>query len=312
MNMSAVAFTGQGSQVCGMGQDFFHAYPESREVFERASNAIQVDIARLCFSPNDLLDRTEYTQPAILTMEMAAFAALRKSYGFDPLYFAGHSLGEYSALTAAGVLRLEDAVKIVKKRGYLMQCSTMQGRAAMAAVILENLASLDVASMVAGSGAEIANFNSKDQVVISGMKEAVSAACEAFSMRYPDARIVPLNVSAPFHSRHMQAIKPTFRKFLATFNHAIDRTKVSRVLSNYTGSFHSASTVLNSLVRQISAPVRWLENMHLLDASGAAIYEIGPQRVLAKFFSSIGVDCKAIVDARSLERHMGGAREHGI
>ncbi|MBN8548201.1 MAG: ACP S-malonyltransferase, partial [Deltaproteobacteria bacterium] len=312
MSACGVVFPGQGSQVTGMGQDFFQSYAESREIFARASEAIDIDMTRLCFSTNELLDRTEYTQPAILTAEMAMYAALRNHYSIDGAFFGGHSLGEYTALVAADVLRFEDALKIVKKRGFLMQCAVREGRGAMAAIILEDLAAVDFETAIAESGAEVANFNSKDQIVISGMTESVSEACEKLSSLYPEIRIVPLAVSAPFHSSHMRSIRRSFQKYLQPFQRNIDRTNIHRVLSNYTGTFHSVLSLIPSLVKQVAAPVRWVENMHAIAAEADEIYEIGPQRVLSRFFSSIGIQVKAVTDGRSVERVFGGAHAHGI
>lgn len=296
----------------GMGQNFFQRFTESSEIFLRASEALEIDMARLCFTANDLLNQTEYTQPAILTVEIAILAALQERCGLVPTYFAGHSLGEYAALVAADVLRFEDALKLVKRRGFLMQCAVADGKGAMAAIILDGIAEIDVEVLIENSGAEIANFNSRDQIVISGMKQDVTLACEELTRRWTDVRIVPLTVSAPFHSRHMESCESTFRDYLETFQGSIDYSNVDRVLSNYSGCFHTTPGLIPSLVTQISAPVRWLDNMRNLSLKTDTIFEVGPQRVLSKFFPSIGATCKAVVDARSLERNFEVTHAQGI
>lgn len=305
MAISGVVFTGQGSQFIGMGQDFFNSYPESRDVYSRASEALGFDMPQLCFSPNELLDQTEFTQPAILTTEIAIFEALRSRHGFTPTYFAGHSLGEYAALVAAGVLPFEDALKIVKRRGYLMQCAVADGKGAMAALIADDLSISSIQPILDESGADVANVNSKDQIVVSGLKAAITMACERLASLYPEMRIVPLKVSAPFHSRYIANSKYRFERYLRSFQEKIDRRNVAHVLSNYRGGFHTGHQLISNLVRQFSAPVRWMENMQSMTTRTREILEIGPQRVLGKFFSSIGVEVKAITDGRSLERCFG-------
>lgn len=309
---TAVVFPGQGSQRAGMGQDFFQNYSESREVFERASEAVGIDLVELCFSENELLNLTEYTQPAILTTEIAILEALKKRHGFNPCYFAGHSLGEYTALVAAEVLTLEDAVKIVRERGARMQSAVAQGHGAMTALIDEQIPYPEIADVCAKTGCEIANLNSKEQAVISGAREAVRQATELLVSAFATLRAVPLNVSAPFHSRLMESIEGGFAEFLSSFSARMNGARASRVLSNYTGQFHAPKELLGSLVKQLSRPVRWIENMQAVVQHVPHICEVGPQRVLAKFFSSIGVAVSSISDLRSLNKHLGGARASGL
>ena len=194
---SAVVFPGQGAQRVGMAKDFVAAYPESAAVFAAASAATGLDMAELCFTENEQLNQTEFTQPAILTAEIAMFAALKAHYGFAPRVFAGHSLGEYTALVAAGVVPLEAAVQIVRKRGALMQQAVPLGVGAMAALISDDLATFDYQAVVKETGAEIANFNSAKQVVISGPKAAVEEASRVLKEKFPTLTVIPLNVSAP-------------------------------------------------------------------------------------------------------------------
>lgn len=304
MERCGVVFPGQGSQRTGMGEDFVTRYQEAREIFARASKAIDVDMEQLCFTADERLNQTEFTQPSILTMEIAALTVLQRHFDFAPHFFAGHSLGEYTALVAAGVLQFADALKIVRKRGALMQSAVPLGKGAMAALILENIMTLGVEGIVTEAGAEVANFNSNDQIVITGAKEGVAAACQALSEKIPQMRIVQLNVSAPFHSSLMKPAQEDFKAYLMSFAGNIDGTNAAKVLSNYTGTFHSADKLIPALVEQMAGPVRWLHNMQQMAASANSIYEVGPQRVLSKFFSTIGVQVKTITDERTLERTM--------
>ena len=299
----AVVFPGQGCQKIGMAHDFYSTYPQSRRVFERASEALGLNIAEICFSPNALIDLTEYTQPAILTSEIAIYSVLEDDFKIRPKFFAGHSLGEYTALVAAGVIDLEDAVRIVRSRGARMQAAVAEGSAAMAALILEQLPQERVREICDGMGCDVANYNSPAQLVISGSKETVQRACEALASELPQMRIIPLNVSAAFHSRLMQPIELEFRNFLSGYSANFKLDNAEKVLSNCTGTFHKSNNLIDSLVRQISMPVRWIENMELIAKVSQQVYEVGPQRVLGKFFSSLGVTAVTITDIRTLNKN---------
>lgn len=306
----AVVFPGQGCQKTGMAREFFLAFRESRDVFQLASDSIGVDMEKLCFDENELLNLTEYTQPAILTAEMAMYLPLCSQFGLNAAYFAGHSLGEYTSLVAAGVLPFREAIQIVKERGRRMQSAVAAGDGAMAAIILENIDKANLSETASACGVEIANFNARDQVVISGTRSRVSRACEELSRQYSEMRSVLLSVSAPFHSSLMKSIEDGFQDFLSGFAERLSLENVTRVLSNYSGNFHTGRNIVRSLARQISSPVRWMENMEVLKGRVTDVYEIGPQRVLGKFFSSISVNVKTITDLRSLERHLGRQGAH--
>lgn len=297
-----IIFPGQGAQRPGMAQDFFDAFEVSKEVFRRASEALDIDMQELCFTENENLNKTEFTQPAILTAEISMLEAVKHEVGLEAKWFAGHSLGEYTALVAAHVVRFEDAVKIVRKRGALMQGAVPLGKGAMAALIADDLAETGYLEIVQSAGAEVANFNSSQQVVISGAKEAVESACLQIHDAIPSIRAVPLNVSAPFHCQMMKGIEEEFSEFLGIFSEKFALNRSQAVLSNYTGALHSAETLVDSLVSQISGSVRWLENMELLQGECEKIIEIGPSRVLAKFFGTIDVAVPSIINVRAMQK----------
>ncbi len=301
MDNTAVVFPGQGSQKPGMGQDFYDKFTQAKQIFDEASDAIGENMATLCFEEDPRLDLTEFTQPAILTVEIAMLRVLQAEHGFQPSYFAGHSLGEYSALVAAGVIPFADAVKIVRKRGALMQAAVPQGVGTMAAVIMPDIDSSGFEKIVEKHGAEVANFNSLEQVVISGKKESVEAAGNEISEVYKDkdVNVVFLSVSAPFHSSMMKGMEPEFEEFLRSFSGGFDLSGASKVVSNYTANFHNPDSMIKDLVAQISGSVRWVENMRLLAEKSSNIYEVGPNRPLQKFFKTVGVDVTSVLNLRS-------------
>ncbi len=296
----AIVFPGQGSQRPGMGEDFYKEYPVAKQVYQAASEASGLDLEEICFREDERLNLTECTQPAILTTEIAMLRVAEEELGLTPEYFAGHSLGEYTALVASGALELGDAVQIVRKRGALMQRAVPEGEGAMAACILPSLIDCDFREIVTDSGAEIANYNSKDQVVISGKKEFVEKATGALQEKFPDIQIVFLTVSAPFHSSLMKSIEPEFRGFLESF--PLKREKSSNVLSNYTGNFHVPENLTENLTKQISGSVDWIANMRVLISKNVPILEIGPNRPLGKFFQTLGKEVPSITTTKSMKK----------
>jgi [acyl-carrier-protein] S-malonyltransferase/trans-AT polyketide synthase/acyltransferase/oxidoreductase domain-containing protein len=208
-----VVFPGQGSQRPGMAIDFCDEFPVSRQAFEEASDALGLDVRAICAGDDGRLDLTEYTQPCIVTAEIAMFRALESELGLAPGRFGGHSLGEYTALCAAGVLPLASAVKLVRRRGALMQTAVPVGEGAMTAVIGADVAERDLAAELDGLEVDVANRNAPDQIVLSGPAAKMPTAAERVAASLGDAldKLVPLNVSAPFHSRMMRPIEPAFR-----------------------------------------------------------------------------------------------------
>ncbi len=303
----AVVFPGQGTQRHGMGKDFFEAAAASRQAFEEASDALGWDVGDLCFGSSERLHLTEFAQPCILATEIAMFRGIQSLYGFAPRYFGGHSLGEYTALVAADAMSFADALKTVHIRGKLMQQASPPGAGAMAAVISQNLNESLIAGSLAGLPLDVANINSADQVVISGRIDAMEKAekrLQAAAGGDPAFRFVPLNVSAPFHSRFMTGIKEAFREALHSVSERLNPEKARLVTSNVTGRFHKGirSGIIDDLVAQISQSVRWRENMQALAGRAATIYEIGPNRPLRNFFTSMGVSCQSVTSLSAAGR----------
>lgn len=303
-----IVFPGQGAQRTGMGADFCAEFPLARDTFAEASDAVGEDLLRICAERDPRLHRTEYTQPCVLTMEIAAYRVLSAEFGVRPVAFGGHSLGEYAALVAADVFDLADGVRLVRTRGGLMQRAVPEGAGAMAALILPDIAGSGVSDLVAEAGAEVANDNSTDQLVISGGSDAIAAARVILAERLPDLRFVPLRVSAPFHSRWMRGIETEFAGHLAECAPRLRAERAVAVTSNYTGEFHRPETVTEHLVRQISAPVRWTANMRALLRSGTPRYEVGPSAPLSKFFATLGAPVTRIATVRDLRALHDDAR----
>ncbi len=303
----AVAFPGQGAQRPGMGKDFYDDLAVARQTYEEASAALGWDVAALCFAEDERLNLTAYTQPCLLTTEIAAFRSINSRYGFAPRFFGGHSLGEFTALVAAAVLPLAEAVKIVHLRGQLMQEAVPVGIGGMAAVIADQLDMQVLRQALQDLPFDVANDNSARQVVISGhlsaLPEAETRLRAAFSSDL-GFRFVPLNVSAPFHSRFMKPIEEPFRQVLQEAQKALQPANAIRVTSNFSGDFHSRDLqeILSRLTAQLSSTVRWVDNMKSLAAESDTIYEIGPSRPLRDFFKTINADCLSITSLSAAER----------
>lgn len=299
----AMIFPGQGSQAPGMGKELAEKFPVARQVFEEADDALGFAISRLCFEgPAEELQLTENTQPAILTTSVAAFRAARESGLPEPSFVAGHSLGEYSALVAAGVMDLADAVRTVRARGQYMQQAVPVGTGAMAAVIGGELSAIENACREAAGDqiCSVANSNSPSQVVIAGNTEAVDRAIEL--LKGVAKRVIKLNVSAPFHCALMRPAQEKLGGHLArlTFN-----APAMPVVTNVDARVTTAEDKLcDALLRQVSAPVRWLESMQLLINERVETFiEIGPGKVLSGLMRQTNRDikCLNVEDAASLE-----------
>jgi [acyl-carrier-protein] S-malonyltransferase len=310
----AVVFPGQGAQKLGMARDFWEHFIESRAVFDRASQALGYDLTEICFEDAARLALTEFQQPAILTAEIAMWTALVRHRAYSASYFGGHSLGEYTALVAAGVLELEDAIRLVALRGRLMQEAVPAGAGAMTAVIQSDLDVERLAGIAERFGVDVGNHNALDQAALSGLAADVAAAVEAVKADFTSpesnvrtrARSITLRVSAPFHSRHMQSVEKPLEEALR----AVDRIasdKAVRVLSNRTGAFHTGSRpdLERCLVEQATSTVRWVDCMRELLDRDCRVVEVGPGRPLRGFFSSLGVEIESITSVAAIpERHV--------
>jgi [acyl-carrier-protein] S-malonyltransferase len=303
----AVAFPGQGSQHSGMGKDFYENVPVSRDTYHEAADVLGWDVASMCFGEDERLHLTEYAQPCILATEIAMLRGLRSLYGFDPQFFGGHSLGEYTALVASGALPFPSALEIVQNRGRLMQKATPVGMGGMTAVISDDLDAEMLRHRLENLPIDVANDNSANQTVISGrlgaMPEA-EARIKACVDNDQSVRFVPLNVSAPFHSRFMDSIKEAFEEILSGIEAKLQPSKAEKVTSNFTGFFHSNNSkeIIDRMVSQVSNTVQWKKNMETLAASANSIFEIGPGRPLRGFFTTMNLACRSITTFRAAEK----------
>ena len=300
-----VVFPGQGCQKPGMGRDFYGAFSSAREVFEEASDGAGVDLAALSFADDDpRLGLTEYCQPAVLATEVAIYRSLVDEFGLQADTFAGHSLGEYAALVAAGVVDLVHAARIVRERGRLMQDAVPVGIGSMLAVIGPSLDRAAVFSLIDGLSVDIANDNSSEQIVLSGRSEDIAVVADRMRSSHEDWRLAPLDVSAPFHSRLLAGIEPAFREVLEDPTVAWHGARAKSVACNYTGEFYVGVglQVIRNLEKQISRTVLWRRNMEIIADRSEYIYELGPGRPLRGFFRTIDRDVASVTTVRAAEK----------
>jgi len=284
-----------------MGRDLAQGSPAARAAFDETDRALGFDLSGLCFNgPEEDLQLTANTQPAILTASVAAFRALSEK-GFRPDFVAGHSLGEYSALVAAGALSLGDAARLVRRRGELMQEAVPVGVGAMAAIMGIDAEKVAEACEVAARDQVCApaNFNSPEQIVIAGHQEAVERAVEECKARGA-RRAIMLKVSAPFHSALM---RPAQEKMIEPLNAAHFNELSFPVVNNVDAAVVTGGTQSrDALVRQISAPVRWTESVIKMFAEGVETFvEIGPGKVLIGLVKAIAKDAGRDVKLLNVE-----------
>ncbi len=284
---TAFLFPGQGSQFAGMGKSLADSFPSARAVFEEADRALGFPLSQMCFEgPEESLKLTENTQPAILTVSIAAYTVLREN-GYKPDYVAGHSLGEYSAMVAAGGLRFADAVQLVRKRGQYMQQAVPAGQGAMAAVLRLPEGKLEgvLAEAAQGEVVSAANLNSPDQVVIAGHAGAVGRAME-LAKAAGAKRAVQLPVSAPFHCALMQPAQARLKVDL-------DATAFASLECPLVNNWQAVEVRLGAearegLYQQVPNPVRWVESVRYLAAQGVTrCVEVGAGGVLTGLLRGI-------------------------
>lgn len=305
---TAFLFPGQGSQKIGMGRAWAESFAEARAAFDEASEALGFDVAALCWEgPEAELQLTANTQPAILTASVAVARVLARR-GFVPDAVAGHSLGEYSALVAAGVLPLADAVRLVRRRGELMQEAVPVGVGAMAAILgleaeaVRALAAEAAAEVGAGEICSVANYNSPEQTVIAGHKAAVERAM-ALAKERGAKRALPLPVSAPFHCALMRPARTGLAPMLAAT--AFGAAAVPVVVNIDARPESAGDRLRDALERQIDGPVRWVESVRFLhDEMGVRRFvEVGPGNVLAGLVKRIvpGIETFSFSEPAALE-----------
>lgn len=304
VSFDAVVFPGQGAQKTGMAKAFVEQFDEAKAAFEQAKSVLPFDPYTLCFEDDEKLNQTQYTQPCIVLAEAAMYHSLNAHFDFNPQYFAGHSLGEYAALHAAGVMPLDVTLSLVARRGELMQNTSVDG--AMAAVIMDEIPHEQLQTLASQYDIDIANDNSISQVVLSGESQSLNKLVEEIekSFAQDSVRVVKLNVSAPFHSRHMKDIEDNFYEFLCLHKDSMSHSPLRNVVSNYLGGFYSGQLdeLLRSLAKQLSHSVKWRDNMAALLSKTNHILEVGPSRPLKGFFKTLGVDITAVINPKQAHK----------
>lgn len=297
MSKIAFIFPGQGAQKAGMGKDFYEQTETGKAVFDKASELLGFSMPELCFTENDRLDITEYTQAAMVTTSIAMMKVLEERTGIKPDVAAGLSLGEYCALVAAGVMSQADAITTVRQRGILMQEAVPVGVGAMAAVLTLDASKIEEV-LADIDGVQIANYNCPGQIVISGVKEAVEEACGKLK-EAGAKRTIMLNVSGPFHSSMLTGAGEKLKEVL-------DQVEVHTPVIPYVANVNAqyvteASQVKPLLKEQVSSSVRWEQSVRTMLEDGVDTFiEIGPGKTLAGFLKKIAKDVK-VINIDSLE-----------
>ena len=288
MSKIVFMFPGQGAQKAGMGKDFYEQSETARAVIDKATELLDIDMKALCFEENDKLDQTEYTQAALVTVCLAMEHVLRER-GLKPDVTAGLSLGEYCAIASAGGMTTEDAITTVRKRGILMQNAVPGGKGSMAAVL--GLTGEAIETAIENiDGVSIANYNCPGQIVITGWKESVEKASEVLK-EAGAKRVLPLNVSGPFHSPMLKEAGEELGKVLENVELSpLEIPYVTNVTAQYVTDISETKELL---AKQVASSVRWQQSIENMIADGADTFvEIGPGRTLAGFMRKINRDVK--------------------
>ena len=310
MSKTAFVFPGQGAQKPGMGKDFYDSFDIAEQIFEDASNWLSLDMKALCFEENEKLDLTEYTQAALVTTSLAMAHVVREK-GLMPDVTAGLSLGEYCAIEMAGGMSLKSAVCTVRERGILMEHAVPAGKGSMAAVL--GMKAEDIENTISSvDGVEIANYNCPGQIVITGKKEGVERAAELLKENGAK-RVIPLNVSGPFHSSMLKKAGQELEKILE--NQEVSPLKIPYV-TNVTGDFvHEEREIKSLLSRQISSSVKWQQSVENMILNGVDTFvEIGPGRTLNGFIRKINRDVSvySIQTVEDMEKVIQAVKEQSI
>lgn len=290
--MSKIAFLypGQGAQKSGMGKDFYENSPLAKDIYDKASEALGLDMKALCFEENDKLDLTEYTQAALVTTCLAMTRAAEEA-GLKTDITAGLSLGEYAAIAAAGGMKDLDAIRLVRKRGILMQNTVPAGEGAMCAIMAMEAEKIEQVIKDI-EGVTVANYNCPGQIVITGQKASVEKAAEALKAAGAK-RAVMLNVSGPFHS---PMLIPAGEELLSELEQVeMSPLNVPYITNVGAKKITDISETKSLLAKQVSSPVCWMQSMEYLIKEGVDTFvEIGPGRTLAGFMKKINRDVKVI------------------
>ena len=299
---TAFVYSGQGAQYFGMGQELYNEYAVVRTVFDEASATLGYDVAELCFQENDKLHLTEYTQPAILTVSYALDQLLAEK-GIQPDFVAGLSLGEYTALVKANAFSFNEAISLVAKRGKYMSEAVPAGRGKMAAVMNAERAVIEESCREASETAYVApaNYNMPTQIVIGGEIEGVNKAIEILESKGVK-RIIPLNVSGPFHTALLHPAAEKLEGALSDVT--VDEPKIP-VVGNTEAAIVTRDAIKGLLVRQIESPVLWEDSVRkLVDLGVDTFVEVGPGTTLSKFIKKINKEVSVynVEDLKSLNK----------
>src|SRR5665648_156536 len=314
MEKIAFVFPGQGSQKVGMGKDLIEKYQEAKIIFEKANMALDeegVDIAKLCFEgPEEELKITTNAQPAILTISIILYELLKK-HNIRPSIVAGHSLGEYSSLVASSAIKFEKAVKLVRKSGEYMQNATPLGVGSMVAIIgLEVAEIIELCKKVSHDGIiEIANYNSPTQIVVSGEMKPLNKLSK-LAMKKGARMVIPLKVSAPFHSSLMKLAKDNLARYLEGVE--IYHPQIP-IISNVNADYvRNKEEVKSALIEQMNHPVLWIDSIKKMNSEGIHYFiEVGPGKVLRGLIKQIIPESKVfnVFDSDSLKNIVENMKE---